>query len=310
MCEIGNVEYIRTATAAEAHTLVADWAKGETVFLQFTVQDTGRGLSNDEKDLLFARFSQASPRTHIRYGGSGLGLFISRRLTEMQGGAIGFSSQTKVSDGVTPPSPFYQSDTPDPTPPLSPVRARSGSFDDQQGGSPAKRPSLVRKASAVSDPLHVLLVEDNLINQRVLANQLHSRGCIVTVANHGVEALEHLRKTTYAASSRGIDSSPDTESMSPKSFMSAAATPAPLDVILMDWEMPIMDGLSAVREIRRMEREGVLVGHVPVIAVTANVRGEQITKAMDAGMDDVVSKPFRVPELCSRMRDLILRLSS
>ncbi|KAL1622661.1 hypothetical protein SLS56_008643 [Neofusicoccum ribis] len=312
MCEIGNVEYIRTATAAEAHTLVADWAKGETVFLQFTVQDTGRGLSNDEKDLLFARFSQASPRTHIRYGGSGLGLFISRRLTEMQGGAIGFSSQTKVgstfsfyikarrskapspygtraivpqvSDGVNPPSPFYRSNTPDPTPPISPIRARSGSFDDQQGGSPAKRPSLVRKASAVSDPLHVLLVEDNLINQRVLANQLHSRGCIVTVANHGVEALEHLRKTTYAASSRGIDSSLDTESMSPGSFISTVATPTPLDVILMDWEMPVMDGLSAVREIRRMEREGVLMGHVPVIAVTANVRGEQITKAMDAGM--------------------------
>lgn len=62
------------------------------MYIIITVQDTGRGLSGHERDLLFHRFSQASPRTHIQYGGNGLGLFISRRLAELQGGAIGFSS--------------------------------------------------------------------------------------------------------------------------------------------------------------------------------------------------------------------------
>jgi PAS domain S-box-containing protein len=74
-------------------TLGPDWGEGETIYLEFAVQDTGRGLTPEEKKLLFQRFSQASPRTHVQYGGSGLGLFISRELTELQGGEIGVSSE-------------------------------------------------------------------------------------------------------------------------------------------------------------------------------------------------------------------------
>jgi hypothetical protein len=70
-----------------------DWGNGEEIYLEFAVQDTGRGLTPEEKKLLFQRFSQASPRTHVQYGGSGLGLFISRELTELQGGEIGVSSE-------------------------------------------------------------------------------------------------------------------------------------------------------------------------------------------------------------------------
>lgn len=74
-------------------TLGPDWGDGEEIFLEFAVQDTGRGLTPEEKKVLFQRFSQASPRTHVQYGGSGLGLFISRELTELQGGEIGVSSE-------------------------------------------------------------------------------------------------------------------------------------------------------------------------------------------------------------------------
>jgi hypothetical protein len=70
----------------------ADWGEGDQIYIQFAVKDTGRGLTVEEKKMLFMRFSQASPRTHIQYGGSGLGLFISRELTELQGGEIGVSS--------------------------------------------------------------------------------------------------------------------------------------------------------------------------------------------------------------------------
>lgn len=73
-----------------------DWGDGRVVYLHFDVQDTGRGLTEEEKKLLFIRFSQASPRTHVQYGGSGLGLFISRELTELQGGKIGVASEAGI----------------------------------------------------------------------------------------------------------------------------------------------------------------------------------------------------------------------
>jgi CheY-like chemotaxis protein len=81
--------------------------------------------------------------------------------------------------------------------------------------------------------------------------------------------------------------------------------PLEIRVILMDWEMPIMNGLEAVTHIRQMEREGILIGRVPVIGVTANVRPQQIQTARAAGMDDVVGKPFRVAELLARMKEVI-----
>lgn len=125
--------------------------------------------------------------------------------------------------------------------------------------------------------LHILIVEDNLVNQRVLAKQLKSIGMKVAVANHGGEALDYLRRTTYCNSSEGKE----------------------LSLILMDWEMPVMNGLTCVREIRKLQAAKTVHGHVPVIAVTANVRSEQVAEAFEAGMDDVISKPFRIPELCA-----------
>jgi signal transduction histidine kinase len=88
-----TVRYFPFKTKRVDQTLGPDWGTGEEIFLEFAVQDTGRGLKDDEKKLLFQRFSQASPRTHVQYGGSGLGLFISRELTELQGGEIGVSSE-------------------------------------------------------------------------------------------------------------------------------------------------------------------------------------------------------------------------
>jgi len=89
------VQYFRSKRTIEAKIGNAtDWGDGEELFIQFAVQDTGPGLTVEEKNLLFNRFTQASPRTHVRYGGSGLGLFISRELTELQGGEIGVASES------------------------------------------------------------------------------------------------------------------------------------------------------------------------------------------------------------------------
>jgi CheY-like chemotaxis protein len=113
---------------------------------------------------------------------------------------------------------------------------------------------------------HILLVEDNLINQRVLSKQLQNIGCIVHVANHGVEALDFMQTTTlWNHGSQGEQK-------------------YQLSIILMDLEMPIMDGLTCTKRIRELEREGKLKGHVPIIAVTANTRTEQMDLAIQAGM--------------------------
>lgn len=77
-----NVSYFPSRSRRTDAMTGPDWGDGEDIFIHFAVRDTGRGLDKDEKNLLFRRFSQASPRTHVQYGGSGLGLFISRELTE------------------------------------------------------------------------------------------------------------------------------------------------------------------------------------------------------------------------------------
>jgi CheY-like chemotaxis protein len=141
------------------------------------------------------------------------------------------------------------------------------------------------------EKLHVLIVEDNLVNQRVLSKQLTKAGCIVSTADNGLLALDHLATTTSHAS-------PTTDK------------PIPLSIILMDLEMPEMDGLTCCKRIREMEKSGELTKHVPIIAVTANVRGEQIATAKASGMDDVVSKPFRIADLLDKVKKVLARLDS
>ncbi|KAF2828192.1 hypothetical protein CC86DRAFT_465931 [Ophiobolus disseminans] len=279
----GQLPFLRSSEATDAESLRLDWEKGQIVYIIFAVRDTGRGLSDAERDLLFARFSQASPRTHIDYGGSGLGLFISRRLTEMHGGAIGFSSQAGVGSTFA----FYiksrksmltrrQSELSSAAVDLS-IRAHVSALSNRARDSKDASPVRIISNEVAAADIHVLIVEDNLVNQRVLAKQLKNIGMKVSVANHGGEALDHLRTTNYC--------------------IKDGAHVNQLSLILMDWEMPVMDGLTCVRRIRELQKEGAVFGHVPVIAVTANVRSEQVEIALKAGMDNVISKPFRIPEL-------------
>jgi CheY-like chemotaxis protein len=111
---------------------------------------------------------------------------------------------------------------------------------------------------------------------------LTKAGCIVTVANHGQEALEALQLTDKWKGNLGG---------------------TPIDVVLMDVEMPVMDGLAATRQIRSLERAGDLVDHIEIIAVTANVRQEQIERANEAGVDGTLPKPFVVSELLRDIND-------
>jgi len=215
-------------------------------FLHFAVKDTGRGLTDAEKKLLFKRFSQASSRTHVQYGGSGLGLFISRELTELQGGEIGVASESGVGSTFA----FY-------------IRTQKTSSPEDKVVIP-KIPNEPADKIASKLPITVLVVEDNLINQVVLSKQLRNLGSAVYVANHGMEALDFLRTTKHWKNNAGHGTD--------------------LEVILLDIEMPVMDGLTCARKIRELQREGEIIGHVPIIAVSANARSEQIVAAKVAGM--------------------------
>ncbi|KAK4442303.1 hypothetical protein QBC34DRAFT_418938 [Podospora aff. communis PSN243] len=310
-------QYVPSNTEVSAAvTTSEEWGKGDLLYLRFDVRDSGCGLTPSEKQMLFQRFKQASPRTHAQYGGSGLGLFISKRLAELHGGQIGVASeagfgsvfgffiQARRCDPPLPSDPSHNSD------PLPIETHLSGSSSlhlrptpqrqDYASSTSIATTNLITTKSTPADPsagplptvklnpsdVSILVVEDNLINQKVLVKQLRKHGCPVSVANDGIECLDYLATTHFLA--------PDG---------------VPLSVILMDLEMPNMDGLTCVREIRRMEAEGKMLGgrKVPVVAVTANVRDEQVESAKRSGMDDVVSKPFRIPELWRKIEGLLGR---
>jgi CheY-like chemotaxis protein len=295
------------------------------VFLTFTIQDTGKGISDDEMSLLFNRFAQASPKTHVKYGGSGLGLYISRELTELMSGTMAISS----SPGSGSLFFFYVKAT-RATPSevqlerrgthssnilihatgnvkhvssastSNSIRRRASNAmlsvrgHDPKAGIWAQSPRLVTRKRTGSDtnssrtsPMpttkitaKILLVEDNVINAAVLSKQLRRLNHKVHLSNHGGEALDYLRTTNFWAANKGQGDD--------------------LTVILLDWEMPEIDGIRCSREIRKWEREGLLTKHLHIILCSANGRDEQIRIAKDAGVvcDALSSRTSDSANLC------------
>lgn len=200
----GEQYFFPRASKQEA-VLGADWGTGEDLFLHFSVNDTGVGLTSDEMKNLFLRFSQASPKTHVTYGGSGLGLFICKELAELQGGRIGVSS----TPGKGSDFKFYvkarraattnRRETVDheetaakrPRQTKSPHDGEETPSDGQKSHDektelrvthPNYIAPLNRSHSASQNPivgspsdantLHVLIVEDNLINQKARSSRI------------------------------------------------------------------------------------------------------------------------------------------
>ncbi|KAL9089246.1 MAG: hypothetical protein Q9165_005814 [Trypethelium subeluteriae] len=338
--DLNNVNYFPSRSKGADTMQGSDWGDGEDVYIHFAVRDTGRGLTPEEKKLLFMRFSQASPRTHVQYGGSGLGLFISRELTELQGGEIGVASEsgkgstfafyvkarrstapevdelhqhlvgggagaTLARTASDPKARAVQQASTTKGSALAPPKTRD--FAHSPSASPSRRGEERTAGGKATperarEPLKVLIVEDNLVNQRVLQKQLRNLGYETYVANHGGEALDRLKESTYWR-----DSKENRRASGERKARAKSEEAIEISVVLMDQEMPVMDGLTCTRRIRELEEQGELVRHVPIIAVTANARSEQIQTAMTAGMDDVVSKPFRIPELIPKIEELVAK---
>lgn len=209
---------------------------GEPYQISFAVKDTGIGIARDKQPLIFEAFTQADVDTSRKYGGTGLGLAISHQLIGLMGSSLCLESE--VGRG----SEFSFTLT------LQPASL----------GSPAGQPP----APLRIPPLRVLLVEDNLVNQRVAAGLLSHHGHQVEIVGNGALAVNACRAGRF-------------------------------DVVLMDVHMPEMGGLEATRLIRSTEA-GV---HTPIIGLSASAAEADRRECLESGMDDYVAKPFRVEEL-------------
>ena len=217
-------------------------AKGDGDDLAFAVRDSGIGLSPEGIGRLFQRFGQAESSTTRRYGGTGLGLVISKRLAELMGGTM-----TVDSDGIGRGSTFRFT-----------VRAPTATLAPQTTATKA----MVDPTMAERHPLRILLAEDNVVNQKLALRLLQQMGYRADVAGNGLEAIESVARQGY-------------------------------DVVLMDVQMPDMDGLEASRCIVQRWPEA----RPRIVAMTANAMQGDRAACLAAGMDDYVTKPIRVDTL-------------
>ncbi|CAD0039078.1 unnamed protein product [Aureobasidium pullulans] len=247
------------------------------IYLWFEVSDTGCGMSATERSKMFQRFSQASPKTYNKYGGSGLGLFISQKLVNLQGGNIGFISETDQGTTFAFSIHALRDEAPDV------LTTRTSTI------SPFKR-------AAASDSLSMLLVEDNHVNQVVLAKQLRRAGYTVFTADDGQEAFDFVRSSRHW---KGLGTAQIFHVLISCKLLVLFFQVWLTDYTsrCMDIEMPIIDGMTCTKMIRQAQQDGDITNHIPIIAVTANARSEQLQAAIDVGMDDGISKPFRVDDL-------------
>jgi signal transduction histidine kinase/ActR/RegA family two-component response regulator len=246
--------------------------------LKISVVDSGIGISEEQLNRMFRRFTQADSSTTRRYGGTGLGLAISKTLVELMGGTIGVYSEPGRGSTFWFTLPLLaaepvQGETSAPATqmaaPVLVLKAELASASTASSASsqvPAAVPLLVDavgEASAAGAapfiPGRLLLVEDNFVNQRVAVYMLAKLGHQVDVARHGREAIDMLSKSVY-------------------------------DLVLMDCQMPEMDGFEATRIIRD-PASTVLDHEVPVVAMTANAFPEDRARAIAAGMNDFLAKP-------------------
>ena len=215
---------------------------------RFCVSDTGIGIPRDRQGAIFRRFLQADPSTTRHYGGSGLGLTISARLVEMMQGNIWVESEPEKGSAFYFTARFT----------LQPQAARSL----EEGVTEATAHAVAHQTGALpsmGERLDILLVEDNLLSQKLASHLLRRQGHEVWVADNGVAALEAYEQRRF-------------------------------DLILMDVRMPRMDGLAATERIRQKEK---LTGlHVPIIALTANAMVGDREDCLQAGMDDCLIKPI------------------
>lgn len=228
--------------------VVAGKVADETLELKISVKDSGIGIAEEAQKQLFTAFHQVDSSISRRFGGTGLGLAICKQIVEAMGGSIGVFSIP--GEGAT----FSF------TLPVQLAHAPAANLTGLDSGS---------TPTALIPRLRVLLVEDNVINQRVATKLLERLGQEVIIASDGREAVKHVQDATF-------------------------------DLVLMDVQMPDLDGIAATRLIRNI---GAPFDKLPIIAMTANASDRHRQDCLDAGMNAFESKPVTFQRLATILRE-------
>ncbi|MDF2486007.1 MAG: arcB1 [Herbinix sp.] len=222
----------------------------EEIQLEFIVKDTGIGITEEDANKLFRSFSQIDASYTRKHGGTGLGLIISKQLVEMMGGQIKVESVFKEGSTFSFWLPF------------------------KEGKGFEPKNSVITNVTQERQ-YHILLAEDDPVNQTVLSRMLETKDHKVVVVNNGLKALEAYKNHRF-------------------------------DVILMDIQMPVMDGVEAVKRIRELEDNN---SHIPIIAVTAfSLLGDR-ERFLNMGMDEYLSKPIKMDDLHQMINNVIAKVN-
>jgi PAS domain S-box-containing protein len=214
--------------------------KGDYISCLFEVEDTGIGIPKEKLVRIFERFTQAEADTTRRYGGTGLGLTISRHLIELQGGTLMVKSEPGKGSVFS-------------------FKLKFKKAADKDGTGLATPDREIKSIPEVVKPLKILLAEDTILNQNLILKVFQKTKHSVDIANNGVEAVEKVKLNNY-------------------------------DIILMDVQMPLMDGCQATEEIRKLKDP--VKSKVPIVALTAVVSRYEEERYRRKGMDAYITKPF------------------
>ncbi|SEP57141.1 Signal transduction histidine kinase [Lachnospiraceae bacterium NE2001] len=218
----------------------------DTIRLRIAVADTGIGISDSDMSKLFVRFSQVDGSDTRKYGGSGLGLVISKQITELMNGTI--SVQSKEGIGSTFIAEI----------PVKVVKAADAEVEEIKKEDPA----IYSINNANGKNARILVAEDEPVNQQVIGKLLGMAGFSYDIAENGEKAVELYKEKTY-------------------------------DAALFDVQMPVMDGIAATQEIRKIESENKKP-RLPIIAVTARAMFGDKERIMQNQLDDYIAKPYNL----------------
>lgn len=222
------------------------------LLIKFSIIDTGIGITKENQEKIYESFSQIDSSVTRKHGGAGLGLAISKHLTQLMNGKIGVEST--FGEGST----FWFT--------LNFDKASKNEIIQNNISTQENKSKL----------LSVLIVEDNLLNQRFASATLSNFGYKVDIAENGKIAVEKFRKHNY-------------------------------DVIVMDIQMPVMDGIEATQEIRKIEKENNNSKKACIVAVTSYVLERDRKMCLAAGMDEYLAKPYKSQELIQLIKNLYFK---